>query len=103
MKCSPTHSIRAATQGIMSSPILDLGDADAQEPTRIKVSAPQPWSSSTVIAMDGPPIPVDVTATRSPSSVPTYVRNSRLWHSSCGSSKYSEISRARYTLPGIKT
>ena len=39
-------------------------------PILTKVSAPQRYSSSIAMDADGPPIPVDVTLTFTPSSVP---------------------------------
>ena len=53
------------------SPHWTSAQVEAQVPTRMKVSAPHLWSSSTQMAVEGPPIPVEVTVTRSPSSVPS--------------------------------
>ena len=52
------------------SPHWTSAQVEAQVPTRMKVSAPHLWSSSTQMAVEGPPIPVEVTVIRSPSSVP---------------------------------
>ena len=42
-------------------------------PTLIKVSAPSLANSSTAIAVEGPPIPVEVTDTCVPWTLPVYV------------------------------
>ena len=70
--------MRTAPLGITMSPMDTLGEVEAQLPTRIMVSAPLWCSSSTAMAVEGPPIPVLVTATGTPSRVPVQVRYSRL-------------------------
>ena len=55
------------------------------------------------IEADGPPIPVEVTLTGVPSSVPVYVTYSRLSAISFGSSKYFAISAHRFGSPGMMT
>ena len=62
--------MRTAPFGITTSPILTLGEVDAAEPMRIMVCAPQECSSSMAMQADGPPIPVLVTVTGTPSRVP---------------------------------
>ena len=53
----------------MSPPITSVC-IPPQVPTLRKVSAPDLLNSSIAIAADGPPIPVDVTETLTPSIVP---------------------------------
>ena len=48
-----------------------------QDPTRMKVSTPTRASSSTAMAAEGLPMPVDVTEIGTPSTVPVAVRYSR--------------------------
>ena len=52
------------------------------------------------MAADGPPIPVDVTLTFSPSKYPVYVTYSRLSATSFASSKCSAIFAQRFGSPG---
>ena len=52
------------------------------------------------MAADGPPIPVDVTLTFSPSKYPVYVTYSRLSAISFASSKCSAIFAQRFGSPG---
>ena len=50
-----------------------------QVPMRIMVRTPVWYSSSTPMAVEGPPMPVDMTSTGSPSSLPSQVVYSRFW------------------------
>ena len=52
------------------SPAQTLRSMPPQVPQRMKVSAPMAVSSSMAMAAEGPPMPVEQTLTRSPSSVP---------------------------------
>ena len=72
-------------------------------PTRMNVSAPAPTSSSTAIAVDGQPIPVEVAATGTPSSVPVQVTYSRCWATNTGSLKWRAITSTRPGSPGSRT
>ena len=63
-------SMRTAPVAMTISPLVTSSLIPPQVPTRIKVSAPMLASSSMAIEADGPPIPVEVTLTFSPSSVP---------------------------------
>jgi len=82
------------------SPHWTSAQVEAQVPTRMKVSAPHLWSSSTQMAVEGPPIPVEVTVTRSPSSVPSQVVNSRFRVTMRGLSRWAAISSHRSGSPG---
>ena len=66
----------------------------------MKFFAPILTNSSRAIDADGPPIPVDVTLTFTPSRYPVYVTNSRLSPTSFASSKYSAIFLHRLGSPG---
>ena len=70
-------------------------------PTRMNDVTPTRASSSTAIAVDGQPIPVDVTVISRPLYVPTIVRCSRLWATSRASSRYSATSGTRNGSPGM--
>ena len=63
-------SMRTAPVAITMSPLVTSSLMPPQVPTRTKVSAPMLASSSMAMEADGPPMPVEVTLTRSPSSVP---------------------------------
>ena len=69
-------------------------------PTRMNEVTPTRASSSTAIAVEGQPIPVEVTVTSRPLYVPTIVRCSRLWATSRGLSRYSATSGTRNGSPG---
>ena len=60
-------SIRIAPLAITTSPLITFVCMPPQVPIRIKVSAPDITSSSIAIAAEGPPMPVDVTLTFTPS------------------------------------
>ena len=64
----PSSRIAAVTMA--SVPLGVSGWIAPEVPTRMNVSAPSLSSSSTAIAEDGHPIPVETTLTFSPSSVP---------------------------------
>ena len=64
VKCGADTFIRVGTCGGME---LDVKGGDIVVATLINVSAPHLTNSSKAIAADGPPIPVDVTLTFSPS------------------------------------
>src|SRR3984893_9758578 len=59
-------SLRTDPSAITRSPILISGCAAPHVPTRRKVCTPSSLSSSTPIATDGPPIPVDIVEPRTP-------------------------------------
>ena len=61
----------------MSVPGISSGCIPPQVPMRRKVCAPSAANSSMAMAADGPPMPVEVTLTFVPSSVPVHVVNSR--------------------------
>ena len=63
-------SMRTAPFAMIMSPLLTSVCMPPQVPTRRNVFAPQRTSSSSAIEADGPPIPVEVTDTFFPSSVP---------------------------------
>src|SRR5438128_2139104 len=85
------------------SPILISGCAAPHVPTRRKVCTPSSLSSSTAIATDGPPMPVDIVDTFTPSSAPVKVRYSRLNATSRALSRYSAIFGVRNGSPGTST
>jgi hypothetical protein len=64
--CALVPSSRTAAWATITSPRRRPGCIAPQEPTRIRVWAPRLQSSSTAIAAEGPPIPVEVTLTTSP-------------------------------------
>ena len=63
-------SIRIAPFAITTSPLFTSSCIPPHVPIRIKVSAPDITSSSMAIDADGPPIPVEVTLTFTPSRYP---------------------------------
>ena len=69
----------------------------------MKVSAPHLTNSSNAIAADGPPIPVEVTLTFSPSKYPVYVTYSLLSATNLALSKYFAILAHLFGSPGIIT
>ncbi|CAB4668249.1 unannotated protein [freshwater metagenome] len=69
----------------------------------MNVSAPTIANSSTAIAADGQPIPVEVTDTFSPSRYPVYVTYSRLDATNFASSKRAAIGSQRPGSPGSST
>ena len=71
-------SMRTAPVATTTSSLWTDSSMPPQVPTRIKVWAPRLASSSMAMAAEGPPMPVDTTLTRSPSSSPVQVSNSRL-------------------------
>src|SRR5260370_21635474 len=85
------------------SPILISGWAAPHVPTRRKVCTPSSFSSSTAIATDGPPIPVDIVDTFTPSSEPVNVLYSRLNATSRARSRYFAIIGVRPGSPGTST
>lgn len=72
-------------------------------PTRIKVSAPDLKSSSIAIALEGQPIPVEVTETATPLKEPVYVTYSRFVAMWTALSKREAMIGTRPGSPGIKT
>ena len=72
-------------------------------PTRMKLVTPTRASSSTAMAVDGQPMPVDVTVIVRPWYVPFIVRCSRLCATSTGSSRYSATNGTRNGSPGMRT
>ena len=71
-----------------------------QVPMRMNVSAPHLTSSSTAIAVEGHPMPVEQHETLMPSTVPVNVRYSRLNATSFASSKNDAMSGTRPGSPG---
>jgi hypothetical protein len=69
-------------------------------PPRMKVSAPILASSSTAMAGDGPPIPVEATDAFSPPRNPVQVSHSRFKATLRGSSKKRAIGSRRPGAPG---
>ena len=63
-------SWRTAPVAITQSPARTRRSMPPAVPTRMKVSAPTANNSSIAIALDGPPMPVEQTLTRSPSRRP---------------------------------
>jgi hypothetical protein len=73
------------------------------DPTRMRVSAPTRANSSTAMAAEGEPIPVDVTDIGVPSSVPVAVRYSR-WSATTVASSHSSVTvSTRSGSPGRRT
>lgn len=62
--------MRTAPVAMIRSPPKMSCCMPPQVPTRTKVSAPQRVSSSMAMEADGPPMPVEVTLTFTPSSRP---------------------------------
>ena len=93
-------SIRMAPLAITISPPITSSCMPPQVPTLKKVSAPHFESSSIAIAADGPPIPVDVTLTFTPSRVPVYVTYSLTSDTSTGLSKWAAIFAHLLGSPG---
>ena len=73
----PVPLLRMAPVGMMRVPGTSVGSMAPQVPTRMRTSAPHFFSSSTPMAVLGPPMPVDMTVTVSPSRVPFQVVYSR--------------------------
>ena len=71
-------SCLTADMAITESPEHTGRAIPPQVPTRIKVFTPTAASSSTAIADEGPPMPVEHTVTVSPRSVPFHILYSRL-------------------------
>src|ERR1700693_6337243 len=88
---------------ITRSPILISGCAAPHVPTRRNVCTPSSASSSTPIATDGPPIPVDIVDTGTPSTVPVNVRYSRLNATSLAPSRCLATIGVRNGSPGTST
>ena len=84
----------------MNKPLRTSSCIPPHVPTRMNVSAPHLTSSSIAMAADGPPIPVDVTLTFLPSSVPVMVTYSLLSAICTGLSKYFAISAHLLGSPG---
>ncbi len=80
-------SMRTAPVATTTSPLFTSSRMPPQVPTRRKVCTPIWCSSSMAMAAEGPPMPVDTTLTRSPSSKPVQVVNSRLLWTNVPSSK----------------
>src|SRR5256712_2398796 len=100
---SGVPSLRTEPSAITRSPILISGWAAPQVPTRMNVCTPSSFSSSTPIATDGPPMPVDIVDTGTPSSLPVNVRYSRLNATSRAPSRYLAINGVRNGSPGTST
>ena len=96
-------SMRIAPLATTISPPSTSSCIPPQVPTRRKVWAPHLDNSSIAIAADGPPMPVDVTLTFTPSMVPVYVVYSRLSATNTGFSKCSAIFLHRLGSPGMMT
>ena len=60
-------------------------------------------SSSTAIAAEGPPMPLEVVETAAPPTVPVKVRYSRENAFSVAPSRYCAISAVRNGSPGMRT
>jgi hypothetical protein len=80
--------MRMAPVAITMSPLFTSVCMPPQVPILTKVSAPHLYSSSIAMDADGPPMPVDVTLTFTPSNVPVYVINSLLSAIKTGLSRY---------------
>ena len=76
------------------------GCSPAELPTRMNDVTPTRASSSTAIAVDGQPMPVEVAVMRRPLYIPHIVRCSRLWATSRTSVRNSAISGTRNGSPG---
>ena len=96
-------SMRIAPDAITRSPLSTSSCMPPHVPTLIKVSAPQFASSSRAIAAEGPPMPVEVTLSLTPSTVPVIVTYSLLSATITGSSKYCAIFAHRFGSPGSRT
>jgi len=68
--CREVPSSRTVAVEITRSPRATFIWSAPAVPTLMKVSAPMRASSSTAIAAEGQPIPVEVTETRTPSTSP---------------------------------
>src|SRR5579859_2376831 len=88
---------------ITRSPILISGCAAPHVPTRRNVCTPSSASSSTPMATEGPPIPVDIVETGTPSTLPVNVRYSRLNATSRAPSRCLATIGVRKGSPGTST
>ena len=87
----------------MTSPSRSDGCIAPHDPTRTRVWAPMVQSSSTAIAAEGPPMPVEVTLTATPSSVPVQVVYSRLAATLAAPSRWAAMRSQRPGSPGSRT
>ena len=71
-----------------------------QVPTRRKVCTPSSRISSTPIATDGPPIPLETAETGTPATEPVKVRYSRLKATSRAPSRKPAMTAVRAGSPG---
>src|SRR5262245_31003596 len=76
---------------------------EPQVPIRMNVVAPTRASSSSAIAVDGAPIPVDVQEIGTPRYTPVWVTYSRLLATSRVSSHTDETTGTRPGSPGSRT
>src|SRR5690348_5874172 len=88
---------------IARSPIFTSGCSAPHVPTRSSVCTPSSCSSSTPMATEGPPMPVDIADTGTPSTVPVKVRYSRLNATSFAPSRCLAMSGVRNGSPGTST
>ena len=72
-------SMRTAPVATTRLPPITSVCMPPQVPTRISVRTPVWHNSSTPMAVEGPPMPVDMTSTFSPSRLPSQVVYSRFW------------------------
>ena len=93
-------SMRTAPVAITMSPLFTSVCMPPQVPMRMKVFAPHFTSSSMAMEAEGPPMPVEVTETFTPSRVPVQVSNSRLSATSSAPSRYCAIFLQRLGSPG---
>ena len=96
-------SLRIAALAMSRSPPETFRSMPPLVPTRINVSAPHITSSSTAIAAEGPPIPVEHTLTFSPSRYPVYTVYSRVLAISFAPSSFPAIFGTRPGSPGSIT
>ncbi len=89
-----------AAMGITRSPIFSPGFNAPALPILMKYLPPQAISSSTAMAQDGPPMPVEVIVTGTPLYTPVMVLNSRLKAISLASSKNSAALMTLWGAPG---
>jgi len=95
--------VRTAALAMIRSPILIPGWVAPQVPTRTKVWTPSSRISSTPIATEGPPIPLETADTGVPLRVPVKVRYSRLKATSRAPSRNLAMTAVRAGSPGIST
>lgn len=96
-------SCRMAAEATTRSPPTTLCAIPPQVPTRMRVWAPHLTSSSTQMAVDGPPIPWEITSIRRPARFPAQEVYSRLQATGSGLSSRRAMLSTRPGSPVSRT